>query len=684
MSKKFGIDRVLEPKYVLPTSAWRLDNSRSIHDDELRIYIDRIHLEGTSFKQICNETGFYPEKMKNVISDIIIRRGKLHNPVTGTGGLCVGTVDEIGPDYNNEKGLKPGDRIIVNSSLASIPVYVSDFGDIDFIIGQVNVKGYAIIHNGIPVIKVEDEKIENLLMFAFDESGSLMALSKLAEGRKSFQIVGNNMITNLLYGYAIRRKVGKEAEISCLLDKKSSITIIGDGIDRLSDIVFNDVQYLDILRPIECVEKLGTESHFDVSVNCAEIPGAETINVLATKPGGTVYFANFINNLNMALYITELISKSLHIRGAEGYLDGYEEYDVEMISEIAEYFEDSRFVTNEIPVTDEIADNPQEFTIMEKALQEDFVCNSRAMRAVLRDIIKVSKYDCNVIIFGDTGVGKEKAANIIQKESDRKMQPFIKVNCGAISPNLMESEFFGYEKGAFTGASQNGKKGYFEMANNGVIFLDEVGELPLEMQAKLLRAVQDGEFYRVGGTTPVKTNVRIISATNRDLEKFVEEGNFRRDLYYRLNVVPIKIPALRERPDDIPGLVKHFLRKYGDKFGKKRTISDSAMNYLKTLSWPGNIRELENTVQRFIISAKKDEISLIDVMTEIKAGLSEEEKEEIRRKQEDGIRLPSAIDEYERDIIKEALEKHGSTRKAAAAIGISQTQIMRKKKKYGL
>ena len=307
------------------------------------------------------------------------------------------------------------------------------------------------------------------------------------------------------------------------------------------------------------------------------------------------------------------------------------------------------------------------------------------MQKVLQDILKVSKYDCNVIIFGDTGVGKEKAANLIQKNSERKLQPFLKINCGAISPNLIESEFFGYEKGAFTGASSSGKKGYFEIANNGVLFLDEIGELPLEMQAKLLRVIQDGEFYRVGGTTAVKTNVRIISATNRNLEKMVEEGGFRRDLYYRLNVVPIIIPKLNERREDIPGLVEHFLKKYGDKFGQKKTISPWAMDFLKEQPWEGNIRELENVVQRMIISSRGREITLADVTAEIKGTTRGfDEIGVFTNADETEIDLETAVEEYEKGLIRYALDKYGSTRKAASAVGISQTQLVRKKKKYNI
>lgn len=687
MLTDYGLKRVLEPKYVLPTSAWRLDNSRNVYPDEIRMSIKKIHLEGTSFKQICTEVNYNEEKIKQTIIDIVIRRGKLHNPVTDTGGLVCGQIEAIGEQAENSHGLKVGDEIICNASLASVPMYIEKITSIDYMFNQIEVEGYAILHSRIPIVKVTEDLPLNLVLFVLDESGTLFRLNQLAEGKERCLIVGNNMITNLIFGYALRRKLGLNGEITCLLDKKTSIRVTGGGIDRLISRVFDNIQYLDILKPTECVDRLNAESIFDISVNCAEIPGAETVNILATRPGGTVMFANLINNLNIALYITESLSKNLEVHGAEGYIEGYDAFDVELVGEIAGYFENATFVKVEKNEPEEYI-NPYNRSLVEKTKTEDFVFNSKAMKVVLDEILKVSRYDCNVIIFGETGVGKEKVANIIQKNSDRKMQPFVKINCGAISPNLIESEFFGYEKGAFTGASASGKKGYFEIANNGVMFLDEIGELPLEMQAKLLRVIQDGEFYRVGGTTPIKTNVRIISATNRDLEKFVEEGRFRRDLYYRLNVVPIKIPRLCDRPEDIPALVSHFLNKYGEKFGTRREINESAMDYLKQLQWPGNIRELENSVQRLMISSEGEIITLMDVMREThgdlfggNVGIPDEEDGDSTKPE---LNLQTAVDEYEKGLIQYACEKYGSTRKAAKAVGISQTQLVRKKKKYGL
>ncbi len=682
----YGTNRVLEPKFVIPTSAWRLDNSRNIRPDELRMSADLIHLEGTSFKQIGTEASNDPNEIRREIIDTVIRRGKLHNPVTDTGGVLYGTVEAIGDEYENKAGLSIGDKIIVNASLTSFPMHLESIGEIDRVFNQVEAKGYAIIHSDIPVIKVADDVPVKQMLFALDESGTLLKLSTLLEGKSRFLIVGNNLLSNILYGYVIRRELGENCEIICVLDKRTGIDVRGNGIERLMPRVFDQIQILDILRPVECIRQLG-ESSFDLSVNCAEIPGAETINILATREKGTVLFANLINNLNIALYITESISKELNVLGAEGYSEDYAGFDLEVIREISEDLSDVELAHDEKSSQVEAEADAYSQSLVANSMFEDFICNSKPMKKVLQDILKVSRYDCNVIIFGDTGVGKEKAANLIQKNSDRKMQPFLKINCGAISPNLIESEFFGYEKGAFTGASNTGKKGYFEIANNGVLFLDEIGEIPLEMQAKLLRVIQDGEFYRVGGVSPIKTNVRIISATNRDLEKMVEDGGFRRDLYYRLNVIPIIIPRLSERREDIPGLVDHFLVKYGDKFGVKKSISPWAMDFLKEQPWEGNIRELENVIQRMIISSSGREITLADVIAEIKGEKAQDERTELMNDisgEEPEIDLETAVNDYEKGLIRYAIDKYGSTRKAAKAVGISQTQLVRKKKKYGI
>lgn len=688
MTQKYGVSRVLEPKHVLPTSAWRLDNARGIFPHEIRVSIKRIHIERTSFKEICLEANNNEQRIRRKIMDIVIRRGKLHNPVTDTGGLFYGEVAEIGSEYKNYKGFRPGDQVICNASMASVPAYIDKVLSIDMAYGQVDVEGYAVLYDEVPLIRKPENLPINLLLFTFDESGTLFRISSSAVGKRKFLIVGNNLLSNLLFGCAIRKVASEDAEVVCLLDKKSEEVVCGESIDELKEKVFTSVHYLDILKPLECLDEIQGDSLFDLSVNCADIPGAETINILATKSGGTVVFANLINNYNISLYITEAISRQLDIRCADGYLEAYDQFDIEIVKEMAPYIE--RATEAKTVITEE---NVYSAGLQAKlaelsgstALFEDFICESHAMLNVLSEIMTVSKYDCNVLITGETGVGKEKVANLIHKNSNRKMQPFIKVNCASVSPSLIESEFFGYEDGSFTGAKSGGKKGYFELADNGALFLDEIGELQPDMQAKLLRVIQDGEFYRVGGTVPIKTNVRIISATNRELEESITEGVFRRDLYYRLNVVRIKVPPLRERNSDIPALVKHFLWKYSKKFDVQRTCDEDAVEYLRQCSWPGNIRELENVVQRLIISSKGSSITLIDVMKELHSEVFDGTSmlnDDSELEQTEELSLDVMVSNFERNIIKHACEKYGSTRKAAKAIGISQTQLVRKKKKY--
>ncbi|WP_245156613.1 sigma-54 interaction domain-containing protein [Clostridium aminobutyricum] len=696
MLENYGTNRVLEPKYVLPTSAWKVDNSREIYPNEMRILLKTLHIETTSFKQICLEANNSEAQIKEKILDIIMKRGKLHNPVTDTGGLLYGVVDEIGSEYVNEKELKKGDEILCNTSLSGVPLYLNRITAIDRAYTQIEVEGYAIVFQKIPIVRKPEGVPLNLLLLTFNESGTLYRVSrevcKKGEGKGRYLVVGNNILMNLLFGYVIRKIAGAQVQIMCMLDKRTDLVLVGKSIDKLLSKVFNDIHYVNILRPMECLEKLNIESQFDLTVNCADLQGAETINILATKSGGTVVFANLINNYNIALYITESVSKDLDIKCADGYLEKYDEFDIEVVKELAPYMKD--MVSSVTSLQEDLAyplvreDRLISSEGYRRSLAENFICESRAMAMVLEEILSVSKYDCNVLITGETGVGKDKIANIIQKNSTRNMQPFIKINCAAIAPNLMESEFFGYEKGAFTGANSTGKKGYFEAADNGIIFLDEVGELPLDIQAKLLRVTQDGEIYRVGGTTPIKTNVRIISATNRNLMDQIEKKLFRQDLYYRLNVFPIKVPSLNERKAEIPALVRHFVRTYNGKYGINRGIDEEAIEYLKERQWVGNIRELENSIQRIMISAKGENITLIDVIKCLHDKIFDQveltTEEGLLNAIENEVPLEDMIESFEKAILRYACEKYGSTRKAAKAIQISQTQLVRKKKKYNI
>jgi transcriptional regulator with GAF, ATPase, and Fis domain len=240
------------------------------------------------------------------------------------------------------------------------------------------------------------------------------------------------------------------------------------------------------------------------------------------------------------------------------------------------------------------------------------VGESAAMRRVLDRVARVAATDATVLVTGETGTGKELIARAIHAGSARAKRPFVRVNCGALAEGLVASELFGHERGSFTGALER-RKGRFELANGGTIFLDEVGELPPALQVALLRVLQEGEFERVGGTETLKTDVRVIAATNRNLDEAVREGRFRSDLLFRLNVFPIAMPPLRERKDDIPLIAEHYARQYARKLGKGvRGVSPSAMEALLAYPWPGNIRELQNVVERAVILASGDVLSLHD------------------------------------------------------------------------
>lgn len=248
--------------------------------------------------------------------------------------------------------------------------------------------------------------------------------------------------------------------------------------------------------------------------------------------------------------------------------------------------------------------------LMLSANFEEIISQSENFKLVLQELEQVAPTDATVLILGESGTGKELIARAVHKLSERKHRPLVKVNCATLPANLIESELFGHEKGAFTGALQK-KIGRFELADGGTIFLDEIGEMPIDLQAKLLRVLQEGEFERVGNPRTMKVNARVIAATNRKLEEAIEKGEFREDLYYRLNVFPIALPPLRERKDDIPLLVQHFIKRFSKKFGKKDLIlTKKVINELLAYPWPGNIRELENIVERAVIISKGDKLDL--------------------------------------------------------------------------
>ncbi|SEN75397.1 sigma 54-interacting transcriptional regulator [Lihuaxuella thermophila] len=331
---------------------------------------------------------------------------------------------------------------------------------------------------------------------------------------------------------------------------------------------------------------------------------------------------------------------------------------------------------------------------------EPVVIASKAMERVIELANRVADTDTTVLLLGESGVGKEVVARMIHRNSKRyEKGAFIKVNCGAIPQELLESELFGYDSGAFTGAKKNGKPGMFELAHEGTLFLDEVGELPLHLQVKLLRVLQDQEFHRVGGVKPVKVNVRIVAATNRDLKKMVAEGSFREDLYYRLYVVPIEIPPLRKRREDILPLIRFFLDKFNRKYQTAKHFTEDTLNLLKEYSWPGNIRELSNLVERLLVTTPSHEIRP-EHLPPLTGGnlpgrensISEKERRKGPAEPDFGVLekigesdgLQAALEQLEQRILAAAFERYDSSYEVAKALKISQSTAIRKAYKYGI
>lgn len=302
----------------------------------------------------------------------------------------------------------------------------------------------------------------------------------------------------------------------------------------------------------------------------------------------------------------------------------------------------------------------------------------------IKELIKyVAGTDATVLITGETGSGKEVVAREIHENSGKNGAPYIKVNCAAIPDSLLESELFGYEKGAFTGALNKEKPGMFELANGGTLLLDEIGEMPMLLQSKLLRVLQEKEIMRVGGTKSIAIDVRVIASTNQNLTRQIAEGKFREDLYYRLNVVPIHLPPLRDRLEDLPMLAHVLLEKYNKKYEKSKSLDLGAQMAMEQYHWPGNIRELGNILERLVVSDDEPMIGYDSVMLVLERHKDHAHSNR-RHDQLEATTLAEAVERLEKQWIENALKRHGSTYKAAKALGTSQPTLFRKAKQLGV
>jgi two-component system, NtrC family, response regulator AtoC len=448
----------------------------------------------------------------------------------------------------------------------------------------------------------------------------------------------------------------------------------------------------DVVQAASGVEAIDRLSEVDVVITDLRMPGADGMEVLRTAsrlhPHVPVIMITAYGSVGQAV---EAIKA-----GAFDYIEKpFEQDSIRVIVEKAI----GQATANKL------APQPTLYSLSDGDAKGKYglVGHSAEMHAIFAVIDKVADTPSTVLITGESGTGKELVAKALHEQSSRKSSPFIKINCAAIPKTLMESELFGYEKGAFTGATSS-KPGRFELADGGTLFLDEIGEIPVEMQVKLLRAIQESEFERVGGLKTIKVDVRLITATNRDLEQEILKGTFREDLYYRLNVVPIQIPPLRKRTGDIPLLVQHIIKKFNERLRKQITgIADEALAALEAHTWPGNIRELENVLERTILFAKGDRIERTDLQLGVTQQAPElgpsrpitndsgsmpilhevDDDEHASGSLKDAVRAETA--RVERELIVKALdETGGNVTQAARLLKISRKSLQMKMKEFGL
>ncbi|HXE97087.1 MAG TPA: sigma 54-interacting transcriptional regulator, partial [Dongiaceae bacterium] len=354
---------------------------------------------------------------------------------------------------------------------------------------------------------------------------------------------------------------------------------------------------------------------------------------------------------------------------------------VSSVRDITEFETMQRELEEQEAMKDQLRNHMLELQHMELESRR-VIAKSPCMLKALRQAIKVSSVDSSVLLLGESGVGKGLIADIIHKNSHRSERPLIRINCGAIPDSLIESELFGYEKGAFTGARTGGKPGYLELADSGTLFLDEIAELPPPSQVKLLRFLEDGRITRLGGTINRRVDVRLLAATHRDLEEMIEQGTFRLDLYYRLKVVPINVPAVRERRDCILPLIQHYIEHFGTKNGISKRLTRAASDALLSYAYPGNVRELMNICERLVVMCETELIDLKDLPNDIAPHTKEATAE--TSDLVSNMTLQQAMDALEQKMLAQALKLHGNQRRMAAALGINQSTVARKLEKHGL
>ncbi len=429
-------------------------------------------------------------------------------------------------------------------------------------------------------------------------------------------------------------------------------------INRASEKI-NEVKAKDVIG--RNVSDLVREGLFDKSVTLEVLKRKKRVSILQTLNNG----------------------KTLLVTGNPIFIEGKLEYVVTNDRDITELIHLKEELEESRKTSLKYYRKLQDALKKERDEENRIVFCSKVMRSIQETIQNVSEVDVTVFLQGESGVGKSRLATMIHTLSERSKGPFIHVNCGAIPENLLESELFGYVKGAFTGARKEGKPGMVELADNGTLFLDEITELPLNLQVKLLHFLDSGIIKRVGDTRERKVNVRIIAASNRDITQYVKAKHFREDLYFRLNIVPIIIPPLRERQEDIPLLIAYFLERFDEKYGKDVTISPEAVDLLCRYSFPGNIRELSNILERLVVMSRNTQIEAGDLPDYVKENIFVP-IEGYSPVSPLKTTLKNLLAEYEMNILKKALAVCKTQQEMAKLLGVSQPTIARKIKEYRL
>lgn len=474
------------------------------------------------------------------------------------------------------------------------------------------------------------------------------------QGMREFEVVAKKLESYKNLNKQLETIFKSSSDGIWVCDGKGKVININSASARLNGIKAKDVLGKNI-------SNLVAKGLFDRSV---------TLEVLETKRQVSVM--QYINRTNKCLLAT---GTPTFDENGKVYLVVVNERDMTQLNAVREELEQTYMIT------EKIKSELTELNLFELRNQE-IVAESKAMRQLVRVALKLASIEAsNVLILGETGTGKGLFAKFIHKNSNRRKKPFIQINCAALPESLLEAELFGYEKGAFTGAREQGKVGLFELAHKGTLFLDEIGDLPLQLQAKLLKYLDDYEIMRLGGIKSRKIDCSIIAATNRELEKLVNKRRFRPDLYYRLNTFTIKIPPLRARPEDIFELVNHFLNKYNKMYGFKKQIFPETLELLQAYPFKGNVRELKNLLKKAVIMS---ESRVLDNFIERSFNAERSVREQTGNIKRNKANLNAELIALERDIIKNAMGRCKSTRELAAELGISQPTVVRKMKKHGL